>query len=88
MNQSFGEEITYTLGSAIPLTSNDGALLPKNEIYARVKEAFLKNAELYNGSCLVQVIIRAYMDQVEKQDRPELKVSDRYQELLSIYQTE
>nr|YP_010352581.1 hypothetical protein MFQ53_mgp44 [Bidens parviflora]UIR98934.1 hypothetical protein [Bidens parviflora] len=88
MNQSFGEEITYTLGCAIPLTSNDGTLLPKNEIYARVKEAFLKNAELYNGSCLVQVIIRAYMDQEEKQDRPELKVSDRYQELLSFYQTE
>ncbi|KAI3668635.1 hypothetical protein L1987_88361 [Smallanthus sonchifolius] len=44
--------------------------------------------ELYNGSCLVQVIIRAYMDQEEKLDRPELKVTDRYQELLSIYQTE
>ncbi|KAI3664623.1 hypothetical protein L1987_89618 [Smallanthus sonchifolius] len=28
------------------------------------------------------------MDQEEKLDRPELKVTDRYQELLSIYQTE
>ncbi|KAI3773863.1 hypothetical protein L1987_48402 [Smallanthus sonchifolius] len=58
MKHTYGEEITFTTGRSIPLTSQDGSLLPKNEIYARVNQLFLKNAEIYNGCLIVKLFIQ------------------------------
>lgn len=41
MKRSYGEEISFTLGSAIPLTSQDGKLIPKSEVYAHIYQLSL-----------------------------------------------
>jgi len=87
MNLSYGGEITFTAGRAIPLTTHDGNLIPKNAVYAHIKESFLQNAEIYNDSCIIRLMIRVYMEQ-KREDRPELSVSDRYRELFSTKEEE
>jgi len=82
MNLSYGEEITFSAGSSIPLTTHDDQLIPKMDIYAHLHQIFLKQAEVYNGSSLVRLTVHVYMDQEKKMDRPSLSDDDRYQSLI------
>lgn len=84
MLRSTGEEITYTLGTAIPLTYDKDKLIPKNEIYSRIYKLILKNAERYDGFSCVRLQVRVHLDGYKKENVPSLSHDDRYSLLLSI----
>ncbi|XP_038683072.1 DNA polymerase-like [Tripterygium wilfordii] len=85
MKRSYGEEISFTLGPAIPLTTQDCQLIPKSEIYAHISRYIQKYAEIYDGDYIVRVMIRVYMDG-KKMDRPSLSSDERDSSLSSIIQ--
>lgn len=84
MKQSYGEDITFSIGKAIPLTDESGNLLPKSVVYSHIYDAIKRTAEKYEGALLVRVAIRVYLDQEKKKDRPSLSADDRYKLLFSI----
>lgn len=57
MIRSYGEEISFTLGAAVPLTYQDGTLIPIGEVYAHIYRYIMKYAEIYDGDCVVRVMI-------------------------------
>ena len=83
MKQSYGEEITYTLGPAIPLTSEDCQLIPMSDVYFLITRSLKIYAEKYDGMCVVRLMIRVYMDG-KKIDIPSLSEDERYSKLSSI----
>lgn len=85
MKRSYGEEISFTLGAAIPLTYQDGELIPKSEVIAHIARCIMKYREIYDGDCLVRLMIRVYMD-CKKMDRPALSSEERDSSLSSIIQ--
>jgi len=85
MIRSYGEEITFTLGLAIPLTYMDCKIIPKSDVYAHIYRSIMKYAELYDGDYIVRLLIRVYMDSKKKEeDRPALSEEERYNTLYSI----
>lgn len=85
MKRSYGEEISFTLGPAIPLTYQDCKLIPMSEVYAHIYRTIIKYAEIYDGDYIVRLMIRVYMDG-KKMDRPALSSEERYSSLSSIIQ--
>jgi len=85
MKRSYGEEISFTLGSAIPLTSQDGKLIPKSEVYAHIYQYIQIYSEIYDGDYIVRLMIRVYMDG-KKMDRSALSSEERDSSLSSIIQ--
>ena len=83
MIRSFGEEISFTLGPAIPLTYEDWNLIPMCEIYAHIEKYIIKYAEIYDGDFVVHLMIRVYMDE-KILPRPFISYEDRYSSLSSI----
>lgn len=73
-----GEEITLTIGTAIPLTDEDNVLIPHNEIYHNVVNQVNKHSEIYDGSEIVQVTIRIFTE-CKKMSGPlvSLSIEDR-----------
>ncbi len=71
MKRSYGEEISFTLGHAIPLTYQDCKLIPMSEVYAHISRYIMKYEEIYDGDYIVRLMIRVYMDG-KKMDRPAL----------------
>ena len=69
MKRSYGEEISFTLGPAIPLTYQDCKLIPMSEVYAHISRYIMKYSEIYDGDYIVRLMIRVYMDS-KKMDRP------------------
>lgn len=55
------DEIGFTLGVAIPLTKEDGELIPKSSIYDQVYRLILKYIELYDGDCILGITITLFM---------------------------
>ena len=66
MKRSHGEEISFTIGAAIPLTYQDCKLIPKNEVYSHIGRYILQYAEIYEGDYIVRLMIRVYMDGKKK----------------------
>ena len=85
MKRSYGEEISFTLGRAIPLTYQDCKLIPMSEVYAHISRCIMKYAEIYDGDYIVRLMIRVYMDG-KKMDRPALSSEERDSTLSSIIQ--
>ena len=85
MMRSYGEEFTFTLCSAIPLTYQDCKLIPMSEVYAHISRDIMKYAEIYDGDYIVRLMIRVYMDG-KKMDRPALSSEERDSTLSSIIQ--
>lgn len=83
--RSFGVEITFTLGPAIPLTYQDCKLIPMSEVYANIYQIILKYKEIYDGDYIIRLMIRVYMDG-KKMDRPALSSEERDRSLSSIIQ--
>nr|GME06072.1 DNA polymerase-like [Ipomoea batatas] len=81
MMRSYGEEISFTLGQAIPLTYMDGKLIPKSDVYAHISRYIMKYAEVYDGDYIVRLMIRVYMDSKKKEE-------ERYNTLSSIIEGE
>jgi hypothetical protein len=71
------------LGGAIPLTYQDGRLLPKKKIFDSLSNLLLRNAEHYNGSLVVSLYIRVYTEN-KKKECPDLSVEEREGLLLSL----
>lgn len=82
--KSYGEEITFTIGNAIPLTMDDGNFIPINVVYSHIYESILRYAEVYDGLSIVLLMIRVYMEEDKKEGRPALSIDDRYISLSSI----
>lgn len=87
MKRSYGEEISFTLGPAIPLTYLDCKLIPMSEVYAHIYQKIKKYSEIYDYDYVVRLMIRVYMDG-KKMDRPALSEEERYYSLSSIIQAE
>lgn len=85
MMRSYGEEISFTLGPAIPLTYQDCKLIPMSEIYAHIYRNIMKYDEIYDGNYIVRLMIRVYMDD-KKMDKPALSEKERDNLLSSIIQ--
>ena len=83
MKLSYGEEITFTLGPAIPLTYQDCKFIPMSEVYAHISKYILKYAEIYDGNYIVGLMIRVYMDG-KKMDRPSPSEEERESLLSSL----
>jgi len=83
MKRSFGEEITFTLCQAIPLTYMDCNLIPKSDVYAHISQYIQKYAEVYDGDYIVRLMIRVYMES-KKKDSPSPSEEERYNSLSSI----
>ncbi|KAH0447230.1 hypothetical protein IEQ34_023942 [Dendrobium chrysotoxum] len=81
--RSYGEEISFTTGPAIPLTYQDCEFIPKNEVYAQISRSLMKYAEIYDEDNLVRLMIRVYMDG-KKMYRPSLSSEERDSTLYSI----
>jgi hypothetical protein len=80
-----GEEISFTIGPAIPLTYQDCKLIPMSEVYAHISRYIIKYAEKYDGDYIVGLFIRVYMEG-KKMDRPALSSEERDSSLSSIIQ--
>lgn len=87
MIRSPGEEITFTIGPAIPLTNLNNDLIPMSEVYGHIKQYIKKYAEIYEGDVVVRIMIRVYMEG-KKMDRPALSEEARYSLLSSIAEQE
>lgn len=85
VKRSYGEEITFTPGPAIPLTDLDCKLLPESEVYARIYKSIKECSDIYDGDYVVRLPIRVYLDG-KKKDRPPISEEDRHNSLSSIIQ--
>lgn len=83
MKRSSGEEISFTIGPAIPLTYPDGKLIPKREVFAHIYRYIQRYAEIYDGEYVLRVMIRVYMDG-KKKDKPPPSEDERYSSLSEI----
>lgn len=72
----YGEEISFTIGAAIPLTYEDCNKIPTNDVYAHVYRCIQKYAEIYDRESLSRLMIRVYIDG-KKMDRPVLSSEER-----------
>ncbi|XP_071694593.1 DNA polymerase-like [Rutidosis leptorrhynchoides] len=84
IRRSYREEITFSIGPAIPLTDDSGCLLSKSVVYSNIYKLITKQAEIDDGDQLVRVTIRVYLDQDKKKKRPSLDEEDRYNLLNEI----
>lgn len=85
MMRSYGEEITFTIGPAIPLTHLDCKLIPMSDVYAHIYPLIQKYAEIYDGDYVIRLMIRVYIDGIKK-DWPPPSDEERYGLLSSIIQ--
>lgn len=85
MKRSYGEELTFTLGSAIPFTYQDCKLIPMCEVYTNINNSILKYSEIYDSDYVVRLMIRAYIEG-KKMDRPAPSSEERDSLLSSIIQ--
>lgn len=76
-------EIPFTLGPAIPLTSEDGALIAQSDIYSFISKRIETYKEIYDGDYIFSLMIRVYMDG-KKMDCTEISEEERENALNSI----
>ena len=62
MMRTYGEEFSFTIGKAIPLTNDKNDLLDKSDVLREITRMIQSVAELYEGNCIHKVMIRVYMD--------------------------
>lgn len=63
------DEFSFSLGPAIPLTHQDGMLLPENEVYSHIYNQIIKYGELYDGDLVVELTVRGYTEGGMKLDK-------------------
>lgn len=84
MIRSYGEEISFTLGPAIPLTYEDGKFIPMAEVYAHISRLITKYKEIYDGDHVIKLYIRVYMESKKKDGRLYLLRRERAHSLQSF----
>nr|YP_010127582.1 DNA-polymerase-like [Bougainvillea spectabilis]QPP04906.1 DNA-polymerase-like [Bougainvillea spectabilis] len=83
MIRSNEEEISFTLGSAIPLTHQDGKLIPMSDVYSHIFRYINKYSEIYDCDYVIRIMIRVYIDG-NKKDRAPLSSEERDRSLSLI----
>ncbi|KAL3516293.1 hypothetical protein ACH5RR_023195 [Cinchona calisaya] len=78
-------DISYTLGAALPLTYEDGNLIPMSDVYSQISRYMNKYSEIYEGDYVVRLMIRVYTEG-KKKDVPSLSEEDKESTLSSIIQ--
>lgn len=85
MKRSYGEEVAFTIGVAIPLTNQDSKLIPMSEVYTLIYREILRYREIYEGDSIVRLMIRVYVEG-QKKDWAPLSSEERDRTLTSIIQ--
>ena len=85
MIRTYGVEISFTLGEAIPLTYSDGNFIPMSDVYSQISRYINKYSEIYEGDYIVRLMIRVYTEG-KKKDVPSLSEEERESTLSSIIQ--
>ena len=70
MLRSFEVEVPFTLGPAIPLTDQDEKLIPMGIVYAQISQIIAHYAHIYEGEIILKIMIRVYMDGINKVWQP------------------
>ena len=74
----FNEEIPFTIGPAIPLTYEDGRLMPKRDIFSQIYQRIKEYKEIYGNDVINSLSIRVYMEEKKNHWRPLWKLSFRW----------
>ncbi|KAL3646618.1 hypothetical protein CASFOL_009585 [Castilleja foliolosa] len=84
MIKEVGDAFTFTIGKAIPLTSDDGVFLPKSDIFSYITDDLYKYIELYEGFVVTRITIHVYSSEksVDKTGSNPLNINER-KELLN-----
>lgn len=61
MKVSYGDEIGFTLGSAIPLTYEEGEFIPKGNVYSRIFSMVRPNGEKYELAIVTGVTLQIFL---------------------------
>jgi len=75
------ESISFTLGPAIPLTYEDGSLIPKNEVYANIVNLITQYKEIYEGEYIENITIRVYFEEINK--NPHIPSEEEVESILA-----
>jgi hypothetical protein len=84
MKRPPGDEISFTLGSAIPLTNQDGSIIPYSAIFSQVFSLIVQYAEIYDSDFVTRLTIRAYLTEPIKKDMQVPSSEERERLLTSI----
>lgn len=86
MKRSYGEEITFTTGAAIPLTYQNCDPIPLPVVYAQIEQCLSKYAEIYDGDSVIKQMIRVYIDSrnMDCKKMSTISVEDRESKLLEL----
>ncbi|KAL6491853.1 hypothetical protein OROGR_034003 [Orobanche gracilis] len=87
MIKEVGDAFTFTIGKAIPLTSDDGVFLPKSDIFSYITDDLLKYIELYEGSVVTRITIHVYSSDksVDKTGSNSLSINERKELLNELF---
>ncbi|KAL2941235.1 DNA polymerase [Bienertia sinuspersici] len=81
MKVSPGGVISFTIGKAIPLTFDDGKLIPQSHVYARILRAVTTISERYDTCMVTGVTLRVFVEgRVE--NRSSLSLEERVKCIL------
>lgn len=83
IKRSYGDDISFTLGAAIPLTYEDGNFIPMSDVYSQISRYMNKYSEIYEGDYIVRLMIRVYTEG-KKKAVPSLSEEERESTLSSI----
>jgi hypothetical protein len=84
VKRTYGEVITFTLGSAIPLIDLDGKSLSQAEVYAHISKLIGEYCDIYDEDKVLRTIIRVYLEGKNQNDRSEITDEYRRNALSSI----
>lgn len=89
MIQNNNVQLSFTLGPAIPLTYEDGSLIPKNSVYDTIVNLITSYNEIYDGVNIESLTIRVYLEEIKKNPHipSEEEVTIELDSLLFLYQT-
>lgn len=84
VKKNFGEELSFTIGRAIPLTDYNGNILEKKEVFSRIYDTIKEYSEKYAGDLTLRLLLRVFCAVNSSKNKPDLTLEDRIQLLLDI----
>ncbi|KAJ8425849.1 LOW QUALITY PROTEIN: hypothetical protein Cgig2_000481 [Carnegiea gigantea] len=75
------ESISFTLGPAIPLTYEDGNLIPTNKVNANIVNLITQYKEIYKGEYIENITIRVYFEEINK--NPHIPSEEEVESILA-----
>lgn len=81
MKISRGDEIGFALGRAIPLTYDDGSLIPMGYVYSRILSMVQLNCDKYESGVVTGVTLRTFVEG-KVENKTSLSLEDRVKYIL------